>query len=196
MNLHYQLRRLLGKPTCVKHPSSKLLGRARIINIGGDSKLIRVGASSIVEGELLVFPHGGVISVGDWCYIGAGARIWSDTAIRIGHRVMISHNVNIFDNLTHSLDATARHSQFRQIATAGHPRSIDLGGRPVHIDDDAWIAAGAIVLRGVTIGRGAIVGAGAVVTRDVPAGAIVAGNPARIVRTLSAAESTCTTPSG
>lgn len=192
MNLHYQLRRLLGKPTCVKHPSAKLLDRARIINIGGDSQLIRVGASSIVEGELLVFPHGGKITIGDWCYVGAGARIWSDTAIEIGHRVMISHNVNVFDNLTHSLDATARHAQFRQIATAGHPRSIDLGGRSVRIDDDAWIAAGAIVLRGVKIGRGAIVGAGAVVTRDVPAGAIVAGNPARVVRTLTADQSTCT----
>ena len=195
MNLHFQLRRLLCKPTCVKQASAKLLNRARIINIGGNSNLIRIGASSIVEGELLVFPHGGEISIGDWCYIGAGTRIWSDTAIHIGHRVMISHNVNIFDSLTHPVDATARHAQFRQIATVGHPRSIDLGGKRVLIGDDAWIAAGAVVLRGVTIGPGAIVGAGAVVTRDVPAGAIVAGNPARVIRTLSHAESTCTTPS-
>ncbi|SPT66473.1 acetyltransferase [Aeromonas salmonicida] len=49
------------------------------------------------------------------------------------------------------------------------------------IEDKVWIGGGAILLPGVTIGREAIVGAGAVVTRDVPAGARVVGNPARIL---------------
>lgn len=191
MNWHYLLRKALGRATCVLAQRSRLGTRARIINIAGDSDLIRVGASTIVEGELLVFPHGGRIEIGAWCYVGAGTRIWSDTDIHIGDRVMISHNVNIFDNLTHPLDATARHAQFRQIAVTGHPRTMDLGGRAVVVAADAWISAGATVLRGVTIGRGAIVAAGAVVTRDVPAGAIVAGNPARVVRSLSLFESTC-----
>jgi len=191
MNWHYLLRRALGRATCVLAPRSRLGAPARIINIGGDSSLIRIGESTIIEGELLVFPHGGRIAIGAWSYVGAGTRIWSDTDIQIGNRVMISHNVNIFDNLTHPLDATARHAQFRQIAGAGHPRKMDLGGRAVVVADDAWIAASATLLRGVTIGRGAIVGAGAVVTRDVPSGAIVAGNPARLIRELSLAESTC-----
>lgn len=185
MNFHYQIRRLLGRPTCVMHPEARLHARARIINIGDRSELISIGRSAIVEGELLVFPHGGRISVGDWCYIGPGTRIWSDSSIFIGHRVMISHNVNIFDNLTHPINAAARHAQFRQIAKTGHPRAIDLGGKPVHIGDDVWISAGATVLRGVSIGQGSVVGAGAVVTRHVPAGVIVAGNPARVVRALN-----------
>ena len=55
-------------------------------------------------------------------------------------------------------------------------------GQPVAIGRDVWIGARVLVLPGVTIGDGAIVGAGSVVTRDVPAGAIVAGNPARFIR--------------
>jgi len=55
-------------------------------------------------------------------------------------------------------------------------------GAPIVIEDSAWIGAGAIILAGVTIGRNAVVGAGSVVTKDVPAGAVVAGNPARVIK--------------
>lgn len=184
MNLHYLVRVLLGRATCVKHRSARLFPQARIINSGGKSELIRIGASSIIQGELFVFGHGGSISIGDSCFIGPNTRIWSAAHVHIGNRVMISHSVNVFDSLTHPLDHKARARHFDQIAHTGHPTSIDLGERPVHVGDDAWIAAGAIVLRGVTIGAGAIVGAGSVVTSDVPPFAIVAGNPARIIRYL------------
>ena len=188
INVHYFLRRLIGKPTCDKHVDARLGSSARIINMGNNSSLIRIGASSIVDGELLTFAHGGRISVGEWCYIGEGSRVWSAGQINIGNRVMISHNVNIFDSLTHPVDQTLRHRHFRAIATTGHPRHIDLGERPVCIEDDAWIAAGAVVLRGVTIGKAAIVGASAVVAHDVPPFAVVVGNPARVIRYLTARE--------
>jgi maltose O-acetyltransferase len=55
-------------------------------------------------------------------------------------------------------------------------------GRPVHIGSQVWIGGGAIILPGVTVGDDAIIGAGSVVTRDVPAGAKVMGNPARVAR--------------
>jgi acetyltransferase-like isoleucine patch superfamily enzyme len=58
---------------------------------------------------------------------------------------------------------------------------------PIVVKDEAWISTGVIVLSGVTIGEGAIVGAGSVVTRDVPAGAIAAGNPAKIIKMRSEA---------
>jgi maltose O-acetyltransferase len=52
------------------------------------------------------------------------------------------------------------------------------------IEDDVWIGANAIILKGVTIGARSIVGAGAVVSRDVPPDCVVAGNPARVVKEL------------
>ena len=133
----------------------------------------------------MIFAHGGRISVGEWCYVGVGTRIWSGASIDIGDRVLISHSVNIFDNLTHPIRASERHAQARQIFTTGHPRDIWLDDKPIKIGDDAWIGACAIVMRGVTVGRGGIVAAGAVVTKDVPAYSIVAGNPAVVVRELS-----------
>jgi acetyltransferase-like isoleucine patch superfamily enzyme len=80
------------------------------------------------------------------------------------------------------LDPLARHDHYKQIVASGHPAVLDLGDRPVSIEDDAWIGAAAIVLRGVTIGRGAVIAAGSVVTSDVPPMTIVAGNPARRIR--------------
>jgi acetyltransferase-like isoleucine patch superfamily enzyme len=55
--------------------------------------------------------------------------------------------------------------------------------KPVIVGNDVWLGHGALLLKGVTIGNGAIVGGGAVVTRDVPPYSIVAGNPARVIRT-------------
>ena len=50
------------------------------------------------------------------------------------------------------------------------------------IEDDVWIGANAIILKGVTLGKGCVVAAGSVVTKSVPANALVGGNPARIIK--------------
>lgn len=79
-----------------------------------------------------------------------------------------------------------------QLVAADHPREEalrDAGlefAKPIRIGRNAWIGSAAIVLPGVTIGEGAVIGAGSIVTRDVPAGATVAGNPARILRPAAA----------
>jgi acetyltransferase-like isoleucine patch superfamily enzyme len=185
INLHFMLQQLIGRATCRLEDGAFLSHTARIRNALGDSNQIIIGANSHIRGELMIFAHGGRIAVGEWCYIGVGTRIWSGASIDIGNRVLISHSVNIFDNLTHPIRAADRHTQAKQIFTTGHPSDISLDDRPVGIGDDAWIGACAIIMRGVNVGQGGIVAAGAVVTKDVPAFSIVAGNPAVVVRELT-----------
>jgi acetyltransferase-like isoleucine patch superfamily enzyme len=185
INLHFWIQRLIGRATCQLANGAFLSHTARIRNALGDSSKIVIGSNSHIRGELMIFGHGGKISIGEWCYVGVGTRIWSSATIEIGNRVLISHSVNIFDNLTHPLRATERHEQAQQIFTTGHPRKIDLDEKPVKIGDDAWIGACAMILRGVSVGKGGVVAAGAVVTKDVPEYSIVAGNPAVFVRELS-----------
>lgn len=109
------------------------------------------------------------IRIGDDVGISGGC-IAAAVAITIGDRVLIGADARILDNDIHPLAARGRRYAAEGIAAA-----------PVSIGDDAFIAAAAIVLKGVTIGEGAIVGAGSVVTGDVPPYTIVAGNPARVV---------------
>ena len=186
MNINCLIRRLLQKATCQLANGAKLTASAHIYNARGHDKYICIGENSLISGELFVFAHGGQIELGNWCFVGEGSRIWSASKIQIGDRVLISHNVNIFDSLTHPLNAAQRHNHFKAIVCTGHPHKINLGERPVFIGDDAWIGANACILRGVNIGKGAIVGAGAIVARDVPDGCTVVGNPARIIRTSDA----------
>ena len=185
MNVDYLIQRLIGRPTCRLQQDAVLSSSARIRNIRGDADKIVVGQHSRILGELLTFAHGGEITIGEWCFVGEGTRIWSAASIAIGNRVLISHSANVFDSLTHPLDAAARHQQIRQIFKRGHPRDISLDENPVKICDDAWIGAGAMILRGVTVGEGGVVAAGAVVTKDVLPYSVVAGNPAEFVRKLS-----------
>jgi len=157
---------------------------ARIVNTRGICSDIRIGQNTIMKGELLTFGHGGRVTIGDYSYIGESSKVWSAKEIKIGNRVLISHNVNIFDNLTHPFSASKRHAQFKEIITTGQPEDIDLGEKEVDIQDDVLIGCMSVVLRGVTIGRGAIIGAGSVVTKDVPAWTVVAGNPAVKIREI------------
>ena len=83
--------------------------------------------------------------------------------------------VRVFDLDGHPIDAELRRR--------GEPTPPD-GIRPVILGNDVWIGAGAIILKGVSIGDRSIVAAGSVVTRPVPADTVVAGNPAKVVRTL------------
>jgi acetyltransferase-like isoleucine patch superfamily enzyme len=171
-------------------PSARFAWGADVTNILGDRQAIRVGQHTVVAGQLLTFGHGGDIEIGDWCFVGPGSRIWSAASIRVGHRVLISHNVNIHDNDAHPLDAAERHAQYVEIVGKGHPRQAgNIGAAAVVIGDDAWLGFNSTVLKGVTIGTGAIVAAGSVVTGDVPPWTVVAGNPATVVRSLKASRS-------
>jgi acetyltransferase-like isoleucine patch superfamily enzyme len=168
------------QPTSVFHITAK------VANLQADSSRISVGSNTHIRGELLVFKYGGKISIGDFCFIGEGSRIWSGDEIQIGNNVLIAHNVNIMDTNSHERDAKERFETYKHILSKGYP--VERGSvicKPVIIKNDAWISFNAIILKGVTIGQGAIVGAGSVVTDDVPDYAVVSGNPAKIISTTS-----------
>lgn len=114
--------------------------------------------------------YGCNIHVGSRLFMNFGCIVLDCAEVRIGDDVQIATAVQII-TATHPLDAAARTSGWET-------------ARPVRIGHRAWIGSGAILLPGVTVGDDAIVGAGAVVTRDVPPGAVAAGNPARVIRQL------------
>lgn len=105
--------------------------------------------------------------------------------IRLGAGVFLNFNCVILDVVAVTIGARTQIAPGVQILTADHPRDPEIRrtglefGRPVHVGENVWIGAGALILPGVTIGDDALIGAGSVVTRDVAAGATVFGNPAR-----------------
>lgn len=156
---------------------------AVVHNMANKPLLIKIGEGTHVAGTLLVFNYGGKIKIGKNCYIGDGSRIWSGDNIRIGDNVLISHNVNVIDTNSHELNSIERSSRYIEAFITGPWKDRgSIVSAPITIGDYAWINFNAIILKGVTIGKGAIVAAGAVVTKDVPDYAIVAGNPAKIVK--------------
>lgn len=108
------------------------------------------------------------VTIGDHVFIGRGTEINVLDEVVIGNHVIIAPGCFIVDH-NHGLRPNVRVDQ--QPCRSG----------PIKIDDDVWIGAHAIVLAGVKVGPGAVVAAGASVNRDVPAGAIVAGVPARVI---------------
>jgi acetyltransferase-like isoleucine patch superfamily enzyme len=121
----------------------------------------------------------GLLEVGDDSTL-VGAVFMCAEHIQIGRRVIVSYNVTIADSDFHPIDPKQRKQDAIASAPGGdRSQRPALITRPVIIEDDVRIGIGAIVLKGVRIGKGAFIGAGSVVVSDVPAGSIVAGNPAR-----------------
>jgi acetyltransferase-like isoleucine patch superfamily enzyme len=118
-----------------------------------------------------------LLRVGDDSYVGFAAELFSGSEIVIGRHVLIANHVLINGYDGHPLDPLER-------AAGKAPGKEGYG--PIRIDDYAWIGNKAIILKNVTIGRGAVVASGAVVTNDVPELTVVAGNPARPIKTLPA----------
>lgn len=165
---------------CVAAADARLTHQA-VIHNPRSPDAVRIGAQTLFMGEVVIAPTGAV-RIGDWCYIGPGAKIWSMEAIDIGARVFISHGVQIFDNNSHSLSASERHDRFEELQTHGrHLQPEKVTHRPIRIEDDVWIGFNAAILKGVTIGRGAVIGACSVVTHDVAPYSVMVGNPARQV---------------
>ena len=158
------------------HETAFISEEAQIYNQQGDSSKIRIGMHSRIMGDIFTFSHGGEISIGDYCFLGPQSRIWSAKKIIIGNRVLIAHNVNIHDNVSHPMDSKERHEEFVLFAQKGSNQKADLRGKEIIIEDDVWIGFNCVILKGVRIGKGAIIGANTIVTKDVPPYAVIVGN--------------------
>jgi acetyltransferase-like isoleucine patch superfamily enzyme len=122
----------------------------------------------------------GCVEIGNDSTVVGGIFMCAER-ITVGRNVVISYHVTIADSDFHPTDSGLR----IQDAIANSPQGDrskrpPVISRPVVIKDNAWIGIGAIILKGVRIGQGARIEAGAVVTRDVPAGSTVSGNPAQL----------------
>jgi len=164
---------------------AKVYAGSTIINRENKREKIVIGKHTHIKGELQILAQGGNIEIGDYCYIGEDTRIWSGGAsIKIGNRVLIAHNVNIHDNISHPLDADLRHRDYLRILGLSQEsiKTFDLRSSPVVIEDDVWIGFNCSILKGVTIGKGAIIGACSLVTKDIPENCIAVGNPAKVIK--------------
>ena len=146
----------------------------------GPAQVYGTGRIHCGEG-LLIYPNqywetagDGEIVLGDGVVLSSGVHLVAYDGIFIGRGTMIGEYTSI-------RDANHTREPGRPIRDSGHT------AKPIVIGEEVWIGRGAAILSGVTIGDGATVGANAVVTKDVPAGAVVAGVPAVPIRSKSSA---------
>jgi putative colanic acid biosynthesis acetyltransferase WcaF len=112
-------------------------------------------------------------------------RIWAPWNLRIGDYSAIGHHCDCYSLAVLSIGRHSIVSQYSFLCTGSHDYTqarYPVTSAPIHVGDGVWIAADVFVGPGVAIGDGAVVGARSSVFRDVEAGCIVAGNPARVVK--------------
>jgi acetyltransferase-like isoleucine patch superfamily enzyme len=110
--------------------------------------------------------------------------------IRVGRNVFVNQNCTFYDLGGIDIADDVMIGPNVSIITSGHPiapsqRRAGVIAKPVVIERNVWIAAGAIIIGGVTVGENSVVAAGSVVTRDVPPNSLVGGNPARVIRSIA-----------
>ncbi len=122
--------------------------------------------------------------------------VYSDQGIniRVGRNVFINQNCTLNDIGGITIGDEVFIGPRVSLISSGHPvdpafRRSHIVAGPIVIERGVWLCAGATVLHGVTIGEDSVVAAGAVVTRDVPAGVLVGGAPARVLRSVGPEES-------
>jgi maltose O-acetyltransferase len=128
-----------------------------------------VGANVVVRPPFLC-EYGARVTIGDGTFINYDCLMLDVAAITIGIACQIASRVQ-FLTATHPIDPRPRRSGWES-------------AEPIAVGDNVWLGGGAILCPGVSIGDDTVVGAGAVVTRDLPAGVVAVGTPARVVREI------------
>lgn len=162
LNARLRLRRCrLGRRVTLR-------GRPHVTADGAIALGDRVSIHSFLARVQLSAGPGATLAVGEGTFINNGAVLSARRAVTVGARCQIATGVLLMD------------ADFHAVGDLSQPGA----AAPITIEDDVWLATRAVVLKGVTVGRGAVVATGAVVTKDVPPYTLVAGVPARPIRTL------------
>lgn len=128
--------------------------------------------ASNLQADVYVEP-GAALTIGN--NVGmSSTRLWIHESVRIGNNVKIGGCVLITDTDAHPMDYVVRRSSNEGTKSA-----------PVVIEDDVWVGAHCIILKGVAIGARSIIGAGSVVTNSIPVDCVAAGNPCRVIKSLN-----------
>ena len=153
---------------------------------------LSIGQGCVIEGKFIFERESGSIVLGDRIFISAGSVFICIDNIEIHDDVMFSWGCTIIDNNSHSIVFNERKNDVNdwrrgiENNNLGGYKNWDVVKRsPIIVKRKAWIGFNVIILKGVTIGEGAVVGAGSVVTKDVPDYAVVAGNPAKIIKHIN-----------
>lgn len=157
---------------------------------------VKIGEKCLLKTDFIFETSSGFVSLGNNVHIG-GATFLCRERIEIGDDVTMAWGITLYDHNSHSIyweerkhDNERCYSDYQAYGgnTIVTKDWSHVASKPIVIDSKVWIGFNVTILKGVRIGEGAVVGAGSVVTKDVPPWTVVAGNPARVVKTLSKPE--------
>ncbi|MGO8906044.1 MAG: acyltransferase [Solirubrobacteraceae bacterium] len=192
------LARFMRANRMISPSYARLLARLVLLKLRYRERLQTDGLCFICPGVQLELGRNGRLAVGRWAWIGHGSKIRvHEGEVSIGAKTVIGQECTISAFQHVSIGRECIIADRVMLIDFDHgvvevERPIRLQGiykRDVDVGHNVWIGYGACILRGVSVGDNSIVGTNAVVTKDVPANAVVAGVPARVIRMRDAPSS-------
>ena len=150
-----------------------------------------VGAGSRIRASIST-NYDAQVRIGRKTYINQGSEIRSHRSVLIGDYVLISYEVDIFDNNTHDTDWQSRHRSIEASPPGSFIEKTPPASAPISIGNNCWIGKRAAILKGVSIGDRSIVALSSIVTKSVPEDCLAYGNPAVWKKTLNSDSSEST----
>src|SRR3954454_429143 len=185
------LLRFMRAHGMLNHKYARMLVRLWWLKLRFRGRLVTDGIAFVGPGVTLEIGNDAKMHLGRWSGLGHGTKIRAhEGEVRIGAKTVLGQECTISSVQHVSLGRECIVADRVMLIDFDHgvvevERPIRLQGiykRDVHVGNNVWVGYGACILRGVTVGDNAIIGTSSVVTRDVPANAVVAGVPARILR--------------